>query len=244
MKKLFSLLLVCNFGINILSCLGIKKLGKLELKSYYSDYLSKINNINLAYLDTTEYIIPNEIFEVYKKSIGEKSPCVAFYLKQNYMGYFEKRKFINELKRKGYDEKDIAFYLAVLTKEKAVVIKECALKKRYFTSLLLHERIHKELDKLPREDYNKIMEAVKFIIKNVKFKPSKGSSYSLSYLEEIIKKSNPEEFIAYLLQGEIDKSTEKFLKKKFPHVYKTLDKIKTKVRNSLYNFKVNQKFFK
>ncbi|MEM2478994.1 MAG: hypothetical protein QXJ92_02270 [Candidatus Pacearchaeota archaeon] len=213
------------------------------VKSYYKKYYAALSSKenyskNLKKLEEDEYVLPNDVFEAYAKIVMGNYPLppeqIGGYINVplNSKNY---EKFRNALKD-NYSEQEIALFYSILSKKGNIIIKEKALDEALndpdLDTILIHERTHKEFDKLSNKEKNKVCK-VHELFKQMKnpdgtyFLNFKRLSMGFGNFIELY--ANCDEFFPFLVTDSLRQEVEQELRK-YPDVYKIFEKIKAKVK--------------
>jgi hypothetical protein len=243
-KKILNLtaaaILACGLGLEA-SCATIK-LPKLKgnLLTYYNSLPSTAEARKKQWyrlLQEDEYVLPDEVFEAYAITVDKdlaKMPenlrkiamPFAGYIEKNYVDTKkEKKELLERLEALGLSQEEIAFYFALFAKPGIIIIREGSPDK-YFVEFLLHERFHKKLHQLERQNKKEYMHLMKTGEKLIE----RGLADFLFF------NVNAEEFFAHLAFN-TDKATreriEKILMEEYPKAYKIYNKIKEEVESTI-----------
>jgi len=195
------------------------------------------------FLRENEYFVPGEVLLNYLDCISNYrigNNVNGTYIDKNYLQYGRKDRmgnFIRELRKKGHLDKEIKNFCNLFTTFGNININQSLCKKPSLLKLVLeHERTHKEVDLLSKNDQRKIMDA--YLSLRKMNHPNKGLKHFfvgnprfplvLSELER-----NPNEFPPYFINGVFGEHVELALKENFQDAYKVLYKIKQKVRSNM-----------
>ena len=229
----FGKVLVLVGGLEI--AIGCGTLPKTN-QTYYQPTIS--SNLKLKLLQEDEYVVPSEIFDAYALTVDEdlkKMPesirlvfmPAAGYIEENYLDKKKKKEFVKRLREISVSEDEIKFYCTLFTKSDIIVIRESELylQEDGFKAKLYHERFHKKMKKLKREnkkDYRYMMDVSKKLLE---------SSEALG-IDGYRVRQGGEEFYAYLafnIPEEKRKEIEEKIKNKYPRAYEIYSNIKTEI---------------
>jgi hypothetical protein len=243
-KKILNLtaaaILACGLGLEA-SCATIK-LPKLkgDLLTYYNSLPSTAEARKKQWyrlLQEDEYVLPDEVFEAYAITVDENLARMpesfieimlpfAGYIEENYVDTKkEKKELLERLEALGLSQEEIAFYFTLLTKPDIIIIRESSLDKN-FVEFLLHERFHKKLHQLERQnkkEYKHLMKIGEKLIER-------------GLADFLFINVNAEEFFAHLAFN-TDRATreriEKILMEEYPKAYEIYYKMKKEVESTI-----------
>ncbi len=206
---------------------GLERFQKKELKDPYG---------YLKYLRDREFVIQNEIFDAFAKTVDKKpwwlSSPTAGYLAENYLDTKEEQEeFRTRLQKLGLPQNEIAFYESLFKSTDILIFRESALQeKEFFPIAVAHERFHQAIKKLSSEEYELMKKTAQEIIYlkegSVPFVREKYHGEKAVVGFYIAAASmNWEEFYTYLAQGEFDERVEDMLKN-YPKAYAIFSRIK------------------
>lgn len=203
---------------------------------YFAQKLEDPNGY-LDYLEDREFVIKNEIFDSYARTIDKRPEWlnnpVGGYMSENYLDTKEEQEeFKKRLSELGLSQNEIEFYESFFTSSDLIIFKESILKDKFFLKALPHERFHKMIKHANNEEYKIMEQAAEEIIRRtdknnnlfVNEKYYEGKFSSGFYV--MAANMNWEEFYTYLAQGEFEDKVEETLKKDYPEVYVLFNKIK------------------
>lgn len=194
-------------------------------------------NEYLQYLEDREFIIKNEIFDSYARTVDKRpewlNAPVGGYMSENYLDTEEERReFKERLTRLGLSQDEIKFYESFFTSADIIIFRESIIKEKFFLKALPHERFHRAIKQLNNEEYKAMKQIAQKIINKrdkedmpvIKEKYYKGKTSFGFYTAAA--SMNWEEFYTYLAQGEFDVSAEEILKTDYPEIYEIFTRIK------------------
>lgn len=210
---------------------GLEKFQQRELKDPYG---------YLEYLRDREFIIQNEIFDAFAKTVDKKpwwlgSP-LGGYLAENYLDTIEEQKeFRSRLQKLGLSQDAVEFYESFFKSTDIIIFRESTLQeKEFFPKVVAHERFHQAIKKLTSEEYKLIKNVAQEIMKSkdedvffVREKYHKKSTVVGFYIAAA--SVNWEELYTYLAQGEFDERVEDVLRT-YPKAYAIFSRIKESCR--------------
>lgn len=190
-----------------------------------------------GYLEDREFVVPDKVFDSYAQIVDKKPDFggapAAGYLTKNYLDTEEELKEFNErLGNLNLSEIETEKYTRLFTSSDIIVIKESVLKdKEKFRKFLPHERFHKNIQKLDKQDYDYMMSVADDLVwketdNGLRFVRERETSKYLGGFALAEATENPEEFYTYLAQGEFMPRVEKTLKEDYPKAYDLFNEIK------------------
>lgn len=196
-------------------------------------------NKYLEYLNQEEVVIPNDIFNIYAKSVDDrlrgKPEWMVGMLEGGYIDYdrlSKEEEFFRISLEKKYSKTDIDLYFDLLSSGDLIVFPERAIKDFEFTKHLAHERMHKYFEEIPekekREVYNGVQKILEARDENGKFLIKEG-------INRINIQQNWGECFPYIMDGRFSLRVP-FGKKgpvekelmKYPEAYRIFSELKTK----------------
>lgn len=194
-------------------------------------------NEYLKYLEDREFVIKNEIFDSYARTVDKRpewlSSPVGGYISENYLDKKEEQEeFRERLVRLRLSQDETKFYESLFTSSDIIIFRESILKEEFFLKALSHERFHKAMKHLSNDEYKLMKQAAREIMNRrdekdmhfVREKYYKGKTSFGFYTAAA--SMNWEEFYTYLAQGEFDDSVEQALKTDYPEVHALFDRIR------------------
>jgi hypothetical protein len=230
-------------GLETILSSGCAAVSRTNLRSHQASIRSSVSDPHdyLKYLREDEYIIPNEVFNAFVKTVEEKPIApVGGHLSRNYLDTEEKEKeFIERLQNLNLSNEEISIYQTLFTKPDNIIFKATVLEDGYFEKALPHERFHKELKRLPKKAYGYMRKVARDILSIKREDPvdhgpvtwvrEKGDKTCLGH-RVMSAKINWEEFYPYLAQGEFKDEVEEKLKTDYPIAYRLFDGIREKTK--------------
>jgi len=219
----------------------LPRVNEIELASYYNSITSLIDDPNnyLRFLREREYIVPDDIFESYARTVDKRpewlSDPMGGYLSRNYLDTNEERKeFIDRLNKLGLSEEEISFYSTLFTSSDIIIFKESVLKDKNFEKIVPHERFHMAMKRLNKEDYDYMMDVANELLDRrddgARFVRERDDSEYVGGFAVVQAQMNPEEFYTYLAQGEFMPRVEEVLNKDYPRTYEIFNRIRDECR--------------
>jgi hypothetical protein len=117
---------------------------------------------NRKFLIEEENVVPDVIMENYAQVVDKRNiliPAGGYFEKDCINTSEEEKEFAERMKQLGYDEDGIEKLREIFSGHQ-IVFKEAALREKDFLEILKHERLHKEISLLPREQKKTLNEAV------------------------------------------------------------------------------------
>lgn len=194
-------------------------------------------NEYLKYLEDREFVIKNEIFDSYVRTVDKRPEWLTNpgggYMSENYLDTKkEEQEFGERLAKLGLSQAEIKFYESLFTSTDLIIFRESLLKENFFFESLSHERFHRTIKQVSNEEYKMLRQAAQEIMDRrdggnthfVKERYYEGKTSVGFYVAAA--SMNWEEFYTYLAQGEFDDSIEQALRGDYPEVYEIFNKIK------------------
>jgi len=166
-------------------------------------------------LQKGEYLVPNKVFDIYETAAcnnkNNKSQHVAGKYISKTIPSRAKKKFCSKMAKEGYSQEDTASFYDMFATTGGIVIRNSD----YTPTVLMHERMHREIEKLSQKEKKEIQKAYNHFD-------------TLYYdLDSLVKADlNWKEFFPYLADGTIKDNIEKKLKKKYPKAYEIFSRVK------------------
>lgn len=210
-----------------------------EIRKGLDNFYRELEDPNeyLRYLEDREFVIKNEIFDSYARTIDKRPEWltnpVGGYMSENYLDKkVEVEEFRERLAKLRLSQDEIKFYESLFSSADLIIFRESILKEDFFLKALPHERFHKTIKQVSNEEYKMMRQAAQEIMDRkdeqdshfVKERYYKGKTSFGFYVAAA--SMNWEEFYTYLAQGEFDDSVEQTLKTDYPEVYEIFNKIK------------------
>ncbi|MBI2551786.1 hypothetical protein HYW17_00590 [Candidatus Uhrbacteria bacterium] len=211
-------------------------MGFEDIQRKLERYQEKIADPNdyLRYLQTGEYVIKEEVFEAMVRTVDKRpewlvQPIGGYQAEPFLASLSARREFSERLHELGVAEEKIVFYTGLFSTADTIVFRETALRDQDFLRALPHERFHREIKKLPNQEYKSMKQAAEEMMlrttpDGLLFVREKigGGWYAVAASTEW------QEFYTYLAQGEFRDNAEDALMKDYPQVYKLYLDIKQK----------------
>jgi len=205
------------------------------LEHFYRDLEDP--NEYLKYLEDREFVIKNEIFDSYARTVDKRPEWlgnpVGGYMSENYLDKkVEVEEFRGRLAKLGLSQGEIKFYESLFASTDLIIFRESILKENLFLKALPHERFHKTIKRVSNDEYKTMRQAAQEIMdrrdkQDLHFIREKYYEGKTSFGFYVAAASmNWEEFYTYLAQGEFDDSVEQTLKTDYPEVYGLFNKIR------------------
>lgn len=155
------------------------------------------------------------LFQV-KESMGES--WVALCINRP-MTKVEKGIFAYQAKKRGYSKSEIDGFYSKVDSAGKIIISESELLKGNFKDILLHERVHREVQNLSLDDREIIREAYEGLKKRKSPYGSKKFIEGKIGTKGDIANEKFVEFLPYLANGYLENRVERILKKNYPKAY-------------------------
>lgn len=179
-------------------------------------------------LNEGEYLIPDEVLDVYARMVDKRETTfwggggpVAGTINHNHL-QGQEDELAEKLTERGYSPKEVQMFYTILSTPGNIFFKQSESREESFPEAVLHERVHKESNRLKPEDQMKVYQAWEGLRKHA---PPDG--YGL-YIDDKLKYRgfvtmavdlNWREFFPYLAQGALEDYVEEALKQEFPEAY-------------------------
>jgi hypothetical protein len=209
-----------------------------EISEGLENFNRKLEDPNgyLEYLEDREFVIQNEIFDAYAKTVDKRphwgGDPVGGYLSKNYLDKkVEVEEFAERLAKLKLSKNEIKFYESLFTSTDLIIFRESILQQEFFLKALPHERFHMKMKELDSKEYNYMMKVAKNLLSrtdkdNFHFVTENMDSKYVGGFAKMQAHMNPEEFYTYLAQGEFVPEAEEAFKNEFPDAYEVFSKIK------------------
>lgn len=215
---------------------------KIEEKEDFqkSKKLSSKNPRLNKYLRKDEYIVPQKVLNIFASLVDPNNflgnEPGGGYININHCNSPDFKKSFEEKSRGvGFNEEEIKEYLKIFNGKKIILIGDDT-EETKFLDYLIHERFHKEVKKLSKQDYGLLMSVAKKICfeeredgsrvvkENYIYFPNYNRGFALSSAC-----LNPEEFYAYLIGEVFHPETLEYFKKKYPEAHEIYKGIMDKI---------------
>lgn len=257
-----------SLALGAVSCgtIALPPVSNQQVQNLEERILKEIPASVSRQLKETEIIIPNRIMCAYAKAIdsfnmveGESFCPQGGYIIKNYLVDEKMREeFIENMGDYGFTPAETALYLRLLSQPNLIIINEQSIKDAdHVAHILKHERIHRELNKLPAITYQHLMSVAKDLIRReytleeaqqtgfydeseLKMLEWSNQEYERKDKMQLVRFKtskavlmiNPEEFYAYLIGGELERGAEEVITQDFPEVCTIIDIIRMRVSDA------------
>ncbi len=185
-----------------------------------------------------EYFVPDTVLNIYARMVDSRPTTfwgggpAGGIIDYNRLQEQEKE-FFSKLEEKGYSKKESQIFYTILTTPGNIFFKQSESKEADFPEMVLHERVHREFEKLNPKDQKKVHQAWKTL--RVRAPPSGLGIYlddKLKYMGFVTMAVdlNWQEFFPYLAQGALEDYVEETLKQEFPEAYGLFLEVKERAK--------------
>jgi len=212
----------------------------------YDSFINALENPLIEQLGENEHIVPDDVMIAYALTLDKDFPMAGFHpgvaIDANYFTAARRDEFVGRLRDLDLKPKEINFYYNLFATPGTIIMSEHSLEDGTFEWMLPHERFHIELDKLPQEDYDYMIDVANYFIErdrpcsdivqrisgmeNCPFIEARASSGYNGINLHYAASRQPEEFYTYMAQGVMTDEIENALREEHPRAYELFDKIR------------------
>jgi hypothetical protein len=236
--KLHNLLIGTGLTALLLGCGSIiPRASEEDLLQYRKMELANAPQA-VSCLKEGEYLIPDAVLDIYARIVDPRPTTfwsggpVAGTIDYNRL-QGQESEFLLKLGEKGYSKKESQVFYTILSTPGNIFFKQSESREESFPETVLHERVHKEFNRLNPLEQVKVRQAYEELRKRA---PPDGLGL---YIDDKLKYHgfvtmavdlNWKEFFPYLAQGALEDYVEEALKQEFPEAYDLFLGVKEKAK--------------